>query len=35
MMGIEHVVELKGVERHYEQGSRKPFPMLMVSSPVR
>ncbi|SUU89357.1 Lipoprotein-releasing system ATP-binding protein LolD [Aminobacter aminovorans] len=23
MMGIEHVIELKGVERHYEQGSRK------------
>ncbi|WP_310319068.1 ABC transporter ATP-binding protein [Aminobacter aminovorans] len=22
-MGIEHVIELKGVERHYEQGSRK------------
>jgi lipoprotein-releasing system ATP-binding protein len=23
MMGIEHVIELKKVERHYEQGSRK------------
>jgi lipoprotein-releasing system ATP-binding protein len=23
MMGIEHVIELKNVERHYEQGSRK------------